>query len=128
MRFKRPSILTIFLPLMGLLASPVRAESPAEACRRDRVPRGVRERPAISHRILRPRRLEPRLPPPRTSDKRTTFKGAGQSEFWLFHAVRLHQDQLRSHGASLFRIVFVEGRVHVIASETPQGEGPYDAL
>jgi hypothetical protein len=47
-------------------------------------------------------------------DVRSRFGGARRPEVWLYRAVRLYQDILRSHGASLFRIVFVDGRVSVV--------------
>lgn len=42
------------------------------------------------------------------------FKGQPWVEAWLYPGYRLHQDQLRSHGARLFRIVFLDGRAVVL--------------
>ena len=39
---------------------------------------------------------------------------SGRFEAWLYPAHRLHQDQLHSHGAASFRLVFVDGRLVVI--------------
>lgn len=47
-------------------------------------------------------------------DIRSRFGGARYPEVWLYRAVRLYQDILRSHGASFFRIVFLNGRVSSI--------------
>lgn len=38
----------------------------------------------------------------------------GRFEVWLYPATRLHQDQLHSHGAASFRLVFIEGRLAII--------------
>lgn len=35
-------------------------------------------------------------------------------EAWLYPAYRLHQDQLHSHGADSFRLVFIDGRLVII--------------
>lgn len=47
-------------------------------------------------------------------DIRSRFGGDRQPEVWLYRAARLYQDLLRSHGASLFRVVFLNGRVRFI--------------
>lgn len=46
--------------------------------------------------------------------RRTRYPGRPPAEVWIYPAHRLHQDQLRSHGASLFRLVFVDGRLALI--------------
>lgn len=46
--------------------------------------------------------------------RRTTF-GAGSSvNLWLYPGYRLHQDQMHGHGAALFRLVFIDGRLALI--------------
>ncbi len=42
------------------------------------------------------------------------FGRARATEIWLFPAHRLHQDQLRAHGMSSFRLTFRAGRLVVI--------------
>ena len=39
---------------------------------------------------------------------------AANVEVWLYPSVRFHQDQAHSHGASSFRLVFIEGILRVI--------------
>lgn len=39
---------------------------------------------------------------------------SGRSESWLYPARRLHQDQLHSHGAASFRLVFIDDRLVLI--------------
>lgn len=48
-----------------------------------------------------------------TPVKRTVYPGPPSSEVWLYRWARLHQDALRAHGATLFRLVFVDGRLAV---------------
>lgn len=43
--------------------------------------------------------------------KRTDYLGAPPAEVWLYPGHRFHQDQVRTHGATLFRLVFVDGRL-----------------
>lgn len=43
--------------------------------------------------------------------KRTSYGGAPPAEVWLYPGHRFHQDQVRTHGATLFRLVFVDGRL-----------------
>ena len=46
--------------------------------------------------------------------RRTGFGATSPVHVWLYPAHRLHQDQMRSHGTQLFRLVFVEGRLSLI--------------
>lgn len=39
---------------------------------------------------------------------------AANVEVWLFPSVRFHQDPAHSHGASSFRLVFIDGILRVI--------------
>lgn len=39
---------------------------------------------------------------------------AAKSEVWLYPSARFHQDPAHSHGASSFRLVFVDGILRVI--------------
>ena len=48
-----------------------------------------------------------------TPVKRTVYPGLPSSEVWLYRWARLHQDALRAHGATLFRLVFVDGLLAV---------------
>ena len=43
-----------------------------------------------------------------------TPAGDGVVMLWLYPGHRLHQDPFRSHGATLFRLVFVRGRLTLI--------------
>ena len=47
-------------------------------------------------------------------DIRSRFGGARYPEVWLYRVARFQQDLPRSHGASFFRIVFLNGRVSFI--------------
>lgn len=38
----------------------------------------------------------------------------GGVEVWLYPSTRLHQDQMHSHGAETFRLVFMNGRLAII--------------
>lgn len=44
--------------------------------------------------------------------RKTTFRSG--TEVWLYPATRFHQDPAHSHGASSFRLVFVDGLLTVI--------------
>lgn len=46
-------------------------------------------------------------------DHKQTFSSR-RSEAWLYQARRLHQDQLHSHGAASFRLVFIDDRLVLI--------------
>ena len=39
---------------------------------------------------------------------------AAKTEVWLYPSVRFHQDPAHSHGASSFRLVFVDGILRVV--------------
>ena len=39
---------------------------------------------------------------------------AAKAEVWLYPSVRFHQDPAHSHGASSFRLVFIDGILRVI--------------
>jgi hypothetical protein len=43
--------------------------------------------------------------------KRTDYEGATPAEVRLYPGDRFHQDPVRSHGATLFRVVFVGARL-----------------
>jgi len=43
--------------------------------------------------------------------KRADYGGAPPAEVWLYPGHRFHQDQVTTHGATLFRLVFVDGRL-----------------
>lgn len=45
--------------------------------------------------------------------RKTTFS-ASKCDVWLYPSFRLHQDQLHSHGADSFRLVFIDGRLAII--------------
>lgn len=45
---------------------------------------------------------------------RKAIFSSGRFEAWLYPAHRLHQDQLHSHGADSFRLIFIDGRLAVI--------------
>jgi hypothetical protein len=45
---------------------------------------------------------------------RKRFKGQPPAEAWIYRSSWLHQDQLRTHGARLIRLVFVDGRLEVL--------------
>ena len=48
-------------------------------------------------------------------DAVTKARGSdGTVEVWLYPAVRFHQDAVHSHGASSFRLVFIDGILRVI--------------
>ena len=46
--------------------------------------------------------------------RRATFGASSSVRVWLYPAHRLHQDQVHSHGAQLFRLLFIEGRLALI--------------
>lgn len=46
--------------------------------------------------------------------RKTRFSGPGAPEVWLYPGYRFHQDALRGHGVTLFRVVFIDGRVALI--------------
>lgn len=43
--------------------------------------------------------------------KRTEYGGSPPVEVWLYPGARFHQDPLRTHGATLFRLVFIDARL-----------------
>ena len=43
--------------------------------------------------------------------KRTQYGGRPPAEVWLYPGDRIHQDPFRTHGATLFRVVFVGARL-----------------
>lgn len=45
---------------------------------------------------------------------RKSVFSSGHVEVWLYPAVRLHQDQLHSHGTESFRLVFMDDRLVII--------------
>lgn len=45
---------------------------------------------------------------------RKSLFSAGQVEVWLYPSVRFHQDPVHSHGASSFRLVFIDGILRII--------------
>lgn len=45
--------------------------------------------------------------------RKSLFRGA-TVEVWLYPSVRFHQDPVNSHGASSFRLVFIDGILRVI--------------
>lgn len=45
---------------------------------------------------------------------RKAIFSSGRFESWLYPANRLHQDQLHSHGANSFRLVFIDGRLALV--------------
>ncbi len=46
--------------------------------------------------------------------RKASFGDRDPIEVWIYPAHRLHQDPVRSHGATLFRIVLLDGRVALI--------------
>lgn len=46
--------------------------------------------------------------------RKTRFSGPQAIEVWLYPGHRFHQDSLRGHGVTLFRVVFIDGRVALI--------------
>lgn len=47
---------------------------------------------------------------------RITAFSRSHAEIWMFPASRFHQDQMRSHGAASFRLVFIDDRLSMIES------------
>lgn len=45
--------------------------------------------------------------------KRTEYGGSPPIEVWLYPGARFHQDPLRTHGATLFRLVFIDARLRL---------------
>lgn len=45
---------------------------------------------------------------------KTCFPGPRALEVWLYPGHKFHQDALRGHGVTLFRVVFIDGRVALI--------------
>ncbi len=43
--------------------------------------------------------------------KRTEYGGSPPFEVWLYPGDRFHQEPLRTHGATLFRLVFIDARL-----------------
>ena len=46
--------------------------------------------------------------------RKTRFSGTGAPEVWIYPGHKLHQDPVRSHGVTLFRVVFIDGRVALV--------------
>ena len=46
--------------------------------------------------------------------RKTRFSGTGTPEVWIYPGHKLHQDPVRSHGVTLFRVVFIDGRVALV--------------
>ncbi len=46
--------------------------------------------------------------------RRTRFTRRRTIEVWIYPGYTLHQDQMRGHGAQLFRLVFIEGALAII--------------
>lgn len=46
--------------------------------------------------------------------RKTRFSGPRALEVWLYPGHKFHQDPLRGHGVTLFRVVFIDGRVALI--------------
>jgi len=44
--------------------------------------------------------------------RRTRYEGAGSAEVWIYRGYKLHQGY--AHGASLYRLVFLDGRLNVL--------------
>lgn len=43
--------------------------------------------------------------------RRTVYPGPPASEVWLYRRARLHEGAASAHGATLFRLVFIDGRL-----------------
>jgi hypothetical protein len=46
--------------------------------------------------------------------QRRTFGGESPLEIWIYGAEKFHQDPAHSHGASLFRLVLLGGRLILV--------------
>lgn len=46
--------------------------------------------------------------------RQTSYPGPPVVEVWIYPVHRFHQDPVHSHGASLFRLVFLDGYLRVI--------------
>ena len=46
--------------------------------------------------------------------RKATFSGPRALELWLYPGYKFHQDPLRGHSVTLFRVVFIDGRVALI--------------
>ena len=44
--------------------------------------------------------------------RRSRYEGPGAAEVWIYRGYKLHQGY--AHGASLYRLVFLDGRLHVL--------------
>ncbi len=57
-----------------------------------------------------------------TAAKRTSFGGRPPVDVWIYPAARFHQDQLHAHGATLFRLLFRDGRLVSYDKRRPSPE------
>ena len=45
---------------------------------------------------------------------KTRYSSPGAPEVWIYPGYKFHQDPVRGHGVTLFRVVFVDGRVALV--------------
>ncbi len=46
--------------------------------------------------------------------RKTRYSSPGAPEVWIYPGHKFHQDPVRGHGVTLFRVVFVDGRVALV--------------
>ena len=46
--------------------------------------------------------------------RKTRYSGPGAPEVWIYPGHKFHQDPVRGHGVTLFRVVFVDGHVALV--------------
>lgn len=46
--------------------------------------------------------------------RKTRYSSPGAPEVWIYPGHKFHQDPMRSHGVTLFRVVFIDGRVALV--------------
>ena len=46
--------------------------------------------------------------------RKTRYSSPGAPEVWIYPGHKFHQDPVRGHGVTLFRVVFIDGRVALV--------------